>query len=202
MGTLARTTDEPDLERRHALGADRWDEIWEGELHMSPMPGDEHQDLAADLLAYLKQFWARPLRAKVFPPVNLAMPGAGEDWVNNFRITDLELLTRDRFCIRCGSHWEGAPNVVVEIRSDDDETYEKLKFYLALGVPEVWVIERATSDPELFLRKRGRYVRQKSDAEGWLHSPETNVELRRGPRRKLRIRMADRPRSQRDLPAD
>lgn len=30
------------LEERRARGADRWDEMWEGELHMVPLPSEQH----------------------------------------------------------------------------------------------------------------------------------------------------------------
>ena len=30
---------------RKRTGADMWDEMWEGVLHMAPMPNREHQDL-------------------------------------------------------------------------------------------------------------------------------------------------------------
>jgi hypothetical protein len=37
------------LDERRARGADRWDEMWEGELHMVPAPSVEHQRLGAEL---------------------------------------------------------------------------------------------------------------------------------------------------------
>ena len=33
------------LEWRKRTGADRWDEMWEGVLHMGPTPNYDHQDL-------------------------------------------------------------------------------------------------------------------------------------------------------------
>ena len=35
--------------RRHAWGADRFDEVWEGVYIMSPQPNVEHQELVSDL---------------------------------------------------------------------------------------------------------------------------------------------------------
>ena len=37
-------------EERRRRGADRWDELWDGELHMVPPPGERHQALGARLL--------------------------------------------------------------------------------------------------------------------------------------------------------
>ena len=37
------------LEQRRRTGADQWDELWDGVLHMSPMPSPEHQELEYQL---------------------------------------------------------------------------------------------------------------------------------------------------------
>jgi hypothetical protein len=41
------------LERRRRWGADHYDEVWEGVLHMSPAPHMRHARLAAQLLVIL-----------------------------------------------------------------------------------------------------------------------------------------------------
>ena len=56
--------------------------------------------------------------------------------------------------------------MVVEIRSPGDETMEKLPFYAQLGVPEVWIIDRDTKVPELYVLRAGRY--ENSAGGGWL----------------------------------
>jgi Uma2 family endonuclease len=60
----------------------------------------------------------------------VAPPGG---WPDNHRIPDLVLLTPARFAIDRNEYFEGAPDVVVEIRSPGDESYEKRDFYAALG---------------------------------------------------------------------
>jgi Uma2 family endonuclease len=124
---------------RKRPGADRFDEMWEGVLHMVPAPTPAHQDLAGELQTYLKVHWARPRKAKVYHEVNLAPVGG---WPNSYRIPDLLLLTPERFGITREQHFEGAPDAVVEFHSPGDEAYEKLPFYAKLGVPEVWYIQR------------------------------------------------------------
>ena len=37
------------LEDRRKRGADRWDEMWDGVLHMVPPPGSAHQSLTSFL---------------------------------------------------------------------------------------------------------------------------------------------------------
>jgi Uma2 family endonuclease len=139
--------------------------MWEGVLHMTPMPNSVHQQLEAALDRWLWLHWAKPGGNKVFHPVNLAAPGG---WPHDYRIPDLVLLTPDRFHIDRNEYFEGAPTAVVEIRSPGDETMEKLPFYARLGVPEVWVIDRDTKMPELYVLENLNYLAASPDADGWL----------------------------------
>lgn len=186
------------LEWRKRRGLDRWDEMWDGELHMSPFPNVEHQDLAGALQTYLTTHWAKPNKAKVWQ-VNVASPGG---WPDDFRIPDLVLLTRDRLHINRGEYLEGAPNVVVEIASPGDETREKFPFYAELGVPEVWVIDRDTKEPEIHLLRGGRYRKQRPVAGGWVRSPAVGIELKASTGRKLSVRVAGKDATREDLPED
>ena len=67
------------LDQRARTGADRWDEMWEGVLHMPRVPNREHQDLAMALAFWLQTQWAGPLGNRVHGPINLALPGAVND---------------------------------------------------------------------------------------------------------------------------
>ena len=42
------------LEWRHRIGADGHDEMWEGVLHMNPVPSGKHQDLVIELVTWLR----------------------------------------------------------------------------------------------------------------------------------------------------
>ncbi|MGL6097785.1 MAG: Uma2 family endonuclease, partial [Fimbriiglobus sp.] len=119
------------------------DEMWDGVPHMPPAPNTMHQDFEGQLYAFLLYQWAKPRRDRVFQQINLAYPN-DPDWVHNYRIPDIVMLSRDRFGIDRRTHFAGAPLVVVEIRSSGDETDEKFPFYAGLGVPEVWVFDRDT----------------------------------------------------------
>jgi Uma2 family endonuclease len=189
----------PDIQAlRKQTGADRWDEMWEGVLHMPPMPNRDHQDLEFVLESYLRFFWAPLRQAKVYHQINVASIGG---WPHSYRIPDLVLLLPQRFAIDRNEYFEGAPDVVVEIRSPEDETYEKLPFYRDLGVPEVWVIERDTRTPEIHVLKRGRYKKQAATAQGWIRSPGTGIELA-GQRGKLAVRLTGDDSTRQDLPPD
>jgi Uma2 family endonuclease len=187
------------LEERKQRGADRWDEMWDGILHMPPMPIRDHQDFQDDLRDWLKQFWARPRRYRVHRDVNVASIGG---WPDNYRIPDLILLTPDRFHIDHNVYFEGAPTVTIEIRSPGDEAYEKLEFYGVLGVPEVWIIHRDTRVLELFTLRGEEYLREQVTRQDWLLSPATGIEFQHTLSNKLAMRIAGDSASCRELPLD
>ena len=137
---------------------------------MPPMPNRDHQAFEGALERWLWRNWAQPGGNRVFHQINVASVGG---WDDDYRIPDLVLLTPDRFCIDHNEYFEGPPTVVVEIHSDGDESYEKLDFYGRLGVPEVWILDRDTKRPEMFVMRGGEYERQGPDADGWLVSGAT-----------------------------
>ena len=54
---MAMVLADPDpewLAERARLGIDRWDEVWDGVLHVPPTPATAHQRFAADLLFVLR----------------------------------------------------------------------------------------------------------------------------------------------------
>lgn len=189
----------PDVQAlRKKTGADQWDEMWDGVLHMPPAPNCDHQDLEGSLESYLRFYWAPRCKGKVYHQINLS---PGGDWLKNYRIPDLVLLLPPRFGINRNEYFEGAPDAVVEIHSPGDEAYEKLPFYRDLGVPEVWIIHRDTRVPEIHVLKRARYKKQSATAQGWVRSPNLGIELA-GMRGKLAVRLAGDDSTQQDLPLD
>jgi len=187
------------LDWRRRTGADRWDEMWDGELHMPPMPTIEHQDFAMSLGEWLRAHWRRRQQGnKVHPPINVALPGG---WPEDYRIPDLVLVTVSSRGVGRGEYYEGPPTVVIEIRSPGDESYEKLGFYAKLGVPEAWIIHRDTKAPEVYVLDAGRYEKQLAGEEGWISSAATGIQLRPADG-KLSVEMIDDPDTRRVLPED
>jgi Uma2 family endonuclease len=186
------------LAMRRRTGADQWDEMWEGVLHIMPLPNRDHQDLEGSLESYLRTNWARSRKAKVYHQINLTPPGG---WPDNFRIPDLLFLTSAHFDADRNEYFEGTVDGVVEIHSPGDEAYEKLPFYEELGVTEVWIIHRDTKEPEIYLLKKGRYRKQRP-VGGWVRSPLTGMELRASGTGKLLIRRIGDSSTQAELPED
>ncbi len=186
------------LDDRRRTGADRWDEIWDGVLHMPPMPNREHQDLEGALETWLREFWGRPHGNKVYHQINLASPGG---WPNrDYRVPDLVLLTPDCFHIDHNEYFEGAPTVVVEIHSPNEESYEKLAFYHGLRVPEVWIVHRDTRQPEIHVWGDQEYTVARANENGSVRSSATHIEMRASEDRHLIVRFAGDVATERGLP--
>jgi hypothetical protein len=185
------------LDWRKKTGAERWDEMWDGVLHITPSPNRIQQDFEGDLECWLRNCWARPFGNKVYHEINVASPGR---WPNNYRIPDLVLLTPDCFDIDRNEYFEGAPTVVMEIRSPGDETMEKLPFYAQIGVPEVWVIDRDTKELTLYRLKSDEYEEQSPHADGWRYSAATGIRFYPESPNMISIQMGEDQSTRRNLP--
>lgn len=187
------------LEHRRRLGQDRYDEMWEGELHMNAVPHGDHQDLAIQLGSWLLTHWRFKGETTVFPDRNVALPGG---WTSNYRIPDLVLTTDERKAFEKGTHIEGPPLVCIEIHSSNDEAYDKLEFYAALGVPEVWIIDRDTKAVDVFALDplQRLYTTTSANNNGWIPSHAAGVELKQASGQRLALRLAGQPKTSAELP--
>ena len=114
------------LERRRALGQDTHDEVWQGVYHVAPHAHTDHGIVEVQLTLALGP------RAAAGGLVMTTAFNLGEP--DDFRIPDLGVF-RDR----PGVLYAATALMVVEVLSPDDETYEKLPFYVASDVQEVLI---------------------------------------------------------------
>jgi Uma2 family endonuclease len=185
------------LEWRRRTGADRYDEMWEGVLHMAPVPNRDHQDFAFLLAIWLRSNWAIPNGCRVHLEINIAEGGT---WPDNYRVPDLVLLTPTRFHIDRNEYFDGGPDAVVEIHSPGDEAYEKLEFYAKIGVREVWIIDRDTRQPQIYRLVADEFEPREPDSAGWLQSDVVGAEMRATADEKLEIRIMGRHDTRENLP--
>ncbi len=178
MKAIVHDMPESWLEERRRRGQDRFDEMWDGILHVNPGPGLPHQDFKEELLQVLKGLQALAgLPGQWCGERNLAMRGG---WPDDFRIPDLVYLAgRGRFT-RLESHIEGPPTIVVEIAGEGDESRAKLAWYAELGVPEIWIVDLSTRVPEILLLSGTEYLKQRPGPGNWFRSEGFPVELRAG----------------------
>jgi hypothetical protein len=63
------------VSERRRTGADRWNEMRGGVLHIPPLTSRPHQDFCSALETWLRDRWARPHGNRVHREVNLASIG-------------------------------------------------------------------------------------------------------------------------------
>lgn len=127
------------IEERRARGADLYDEVWEGEYHMSPAPSGPHAVLDDQVAVTLHP------RAKV-----AGLVGSGP----------FNLGTKDDYRVPDRGYHRAPPKaafastaaIVVEILSPDDETFEKFEFYARHGVEEIFVVDQGDRSVSVFVR--------------------------------------------------
>ena len=139
------------LARRRESGADAYDDVWEGVVHVAPMAPPWRGRVQSSLMATID---ALAVRAGLEPcgPFNLGDP-------SDFRIPDAGVFdepTPDAFVARAV--------LVVEVVSPDDETFGKFAFYADHGVREV-----LTADPQ---ERQVRVWRLDGAAAGEAHEVE------------------------------
>ncbi len=137
-------------------GDGRYDETWDGEVIMAPLPNDEHQDLQAGILTALYIVTQTPKLGKVRAGVNVT--DRHDDWRQNYRGPDVVVYLNGNLAINKGSHWTGGPDFLVEIISPTEDPLAKLEFYAGVGTREVLTVEREPWALELFKLKDGELV--------------------------------------------
>ena len=137
------------VEERCRLGIDKQDERWEGEWHFVNPPKRWHSRLNTDLLAVL----APLARAAGLEPYGSSI-GVVADPDQDWRVPDQVYARPDQGLDEGVSGAE----LVVEIRSEGDETYRKLPFYARRAVREVLIVHQDRRVEPHRLRADGSYV--------------------------------------------
>jgi len=173
-GVVHLTAEE--LEYRRSRGLDHWDEIWEGVLHMTPAPSVEHQRILDELIMFLARHLTTTARGTLRSSINVFREATSKA---DYRIPDLTFVAAGRELVFHDDGVRGGgPDAVIEIRSPEDETYDKLPFYAALGVREVIIVDRDSKRPELYRLAGAEYVGLQQDSEEWLRSETMMVRFR------------------------
>ncbi len=128
------------LQQRRLAQADQFDEVWDGVYVMSPMANNEHQELSSELIAVLRTAIDWKGLGKTLGGANVS--NLLENWQQNFRVPDILLFSKTTSAIDQGSHWLGGPELVIEIVSVGDRSYEKLDFFASVGTQELIIIDR------------------------------------------------------------
>jgi len=119
------------LEQRRHSGLDRFDEVWEGVLHMVPAPSHKHGKLEWQLPRLLGAA-ADAAALEMTGQINL---GESEQ---DFRVPDGALHRPG-----AGGVWHPTAAMVIEIVSPGDESWQKLPFYAQHQIDEVLIVDPA-----------------------------------------------------------
>ena len=145
-----RMTDRLIAERRK-LGLDHFDEIWDGVYVMSPPPNILHQKITDRLRAVLNACRPHPTDTVV---TGVAVSPLAADWEHNYRVPDVTVVLTGRRIVEHTTHYQGGPDLVVEVVSPGDRTLDKFELYAALGVREVLTVGRDSRMPMLYRLRR------------------------------------------------
>jgi Uma2 family endonuclease len=169
------------LEERRRRGQDRFDEVWDGVLHVVPFPNEQHQRFEGALEAVLRPLVLRA-GLEIFHNFGVYEPGREGD--DNYRGPDISIAAPPYISHR---GIEGRAELVVEILSPNDESRAKAGFYATCGIPEFWIVHPGTREIEIYVLRGGAYELQPTRDDGTIEAPRLGLTVRviEGP--KLRI---------------
>ena len=135
------------------------DGVWElvdGVLEKMPPPSLEHQQLIGQL------YWLmRVYLAAAVPSPGLAMLGVGVA-LSQFRVPvpDLVYVRAERAHILGGNLVEGAPDLIVEVLSQDlaKDLTRNSHWCAAAGIPEYWILDPVNDTVTILELSGGRYI--------------------------------------------
>src|SRR2546428_12548142 len=119
MKAVVLSVTDEELAKRRRTGIDRFDEMWEGVLHMAPAPAYEHQRIVMAMARCLGALCESRGRGVLALAINVFNEMSKEP---DYRIPDFSFVAegRQHILARDGIRG-GAPDAVIEIRSPDDE---------------------------------------------------------------------------------
>jgi len=134
-------------------------EVLDGVLYMAPAPRLPHQFSSGNLFG---QMWnhvrARALGVVLCAPTDVRIPGQPVPVQ-----PDILFVKKARLNIIKDDIVDGAPDLVVEILSPANWTYdrgEKFRAYEKAGIPEYWIVDYRLKCIEVFLLEGQTYVLQ------------------------------------------
>ena len=132
---------------------DYYTEVWDGATVVSPLANNEH-GIFGVLLGSI-------FVANVDWAAGDVVQGAGnvsdrqKGWEKNYRIPDLIVTLANSTAINHGTHWEGGPDLLVEIISPGEKPHLKIPFYEKIGTRELLIVHRDPWLLELFQLNAG-----------------------------------------------
>jgi hypothetical protein len=115
---------------------------------MNAQPNNVHQSLVSRLTFVFESVIGQPGLGMVLPGTNVS--DRAKRWKKNYRCPDVAVYLNGTKAINWETHWQGGPDLAVEIVSPGDRTWEKIEFYASVGTQELIIIDRAPWAIELY----------------------------------------------------
>lgn len=136
-------------------------EVLNNILYMSPSPFYQHQKISAFLIVKIGQFVLENESGEFFhAPFDVYL----EEQQSAVQPDIFFISNANRKIIKGDGYIHGAPDLIIEILSSDENRDRKLKkeIYEKAGVKEYFIVEPKTKMTEAYLLKNKKYVHQYS----------------------------------------
>jgi Uma2 family endonuclease len=136
---------------------DRWTEVWNGVTVVPALPNNDHQRLVSRLTSAFSAVIDWDAGDQALPGVNVSNYAKG--WrKRNYRCPDAVVYLAGNPAVDHGGHWQGGPDLAVEIQSPGEKPRRKLRFYATVGTRELLVVDRDPWALELYRLAAGKLV--------------------------------------------
>lgn len=123
-------------------------ELIEGELILTPSPVPYHQRLVMNIAFEIEKFIRETDIGRVFPsPCDVYLDD------ENVLEPDVLFISRERLSIIGEKNIHGAPDLVIEILSENSayrDMFKKKRLYARFGVKEYWIVEPEEKTVEIY----------------------------------------------------
>ena len=132
-------------------------EIINGVLHMTPPPGTGHQRSSVRLVTKMSNYATdKDLGEVLAAPCGVRLPNQPVPLE-----PDIFFIKKERLRIIHKNYVEGVPDIIVEILSPSNISYDrqdKFEVYQEVGVPEYWLVDYRNQTVEVFILTEGAYT--------------------------------------------
>lgn len=142
------------IRRRQRIGADRFDEVWNGVYVMAPNADNVHQFLAGKLFRAFDEALDQWEGSRVLPGANVTDQ---DDWTKNYRVPDVLVFLPGNPAEDRVTHYFGGSDFAVEVISKRDRSRKKFEFYARVGVRELMLVDRFPWSVELYRNLNGTF---------------------------------------------
>lgn len=142
-------------------------EIVDGDHYMNPAPNLHHQTIS------------RRIEFQLYTQIEQKNLGWVFDAPCDVQLTDFDIVQpdlvvvlKDRQAILTDQKIDGAPDLIIEILSPGNASYDrtlKLQLYQRTGVTEYWIVDPSEESIEQYVLEEQQYVRRETGAEIAVH---------------------------------